>query len=99
MISCNGEPYTLKGVSTVLRGDYANLLQKCDKAAFSYSTRRASLTKTFPCYRVARASRALSFPIRKRNCTKSTRIILRKRDIKSRYSIYASHTALNGGIR
>ena len=38
MISCNGEPYTLKGVSTVLRGDYANLLQKCDKAAFSYST-------------------------------------------------------------
>lgn len=22
MISCNGEPYTLKGVSTVLRGDY-----------------------------------------------------------------------------
>lgn len=40
MISCNGEPYTLKGVSTVLRGDYANLLQKCDKAAFSYSTRR-----------------------------------------------------------
>jgi len=42
MISCNGEPYTLKGVSTVLRGDYANLLQKCDKAAFSYSTRRDS---------------------------------------------------------
>ena len=40
MISCNGEPYTLKGVSTVLRGDYANLLQKCDKAAFSYSTQR-----------------------------------------------------------
>lgn len=45
MISCNGEPYTLKGVSTVLRGDYANLLQKCDKAAFSYSTRRVLLIR------------------------------------------------------
>ena len=46
MISCNGEPYTSKGVSTVLRGDYANLLQKCDKAAFSYSTRRALSIRT-----------------------------------------------------
>ena len=46
MISCNGEPYTLKGVSTVLRGDYANLLQKCDKAAFSYSTRRVLSIRT-----------------------------------------------------
>ena len=48
MISCNSEPYTLKGVSTVLRGDYANLLQKCDKAAFSYSTRRALSIRTSP---------------------------------------------------
>lgn len=46
MISCNGEPYTLKGVSTVLRGDYANLLQKCDKAAFSYSTPRAAWSRS-----------------------------------------------------
>lgn len=46
MISCNGEPYTLKGVSTVLRGDYANLLQKCNKAAFFYSTRRALSIRT-----------------------------------------------------
>lgn len=48
MISCNGEPYTSKGVSTVLRGDYANLLQKCDKAAFSYSTRPALSIRTSP---------------------------------------------------
>lgn len=48
MISCNGEPYTLKWVSTVLRGDYANLLQKCDKAAFSYSTRRALSIRISP---------------------------------------------------
>ena len=57
MISCNGEPYTLKGVSTVLRGDYANLLQKCDKAAFSYSTRRVLSIRTSPFSAKAAASR------------------------------------------
>lgn len=58
MISCNGEPYTLKGVSTVLRGDYANLLQKCDKAAFSYSTRRALSIRTSLFWAGAKESRA-----------------------------------------
>lgn len=41
MISCNGEPYTLKGVSTVLRGDYAKpCYRNVIRLAFSYSTRR-----------------------------------------------------------
>ena len=57
MISCNGEPYTLKGVSTVLRGDYANLLQKCDKAAFSYSTQRVLWIRQFVFLQRARPSR------------------------------------------
>lgn len=57
MISCNGEPYTLKGVSTVLRGDYANLLQKCDKAAFSYSTRRALSIRTLQSSEEVRVNR------------------------------------------
>lgn len=34
----NGEPYTLRRVSTVLRGACANLLWKHDKAALAYST-------------------------------------------------------------
>ena len=36
----HGEPDTLRGVSPVPRGDCANLLQKCNKAALSYSTPR-----------------------------------------------------------
>nr|DAK85109.1 MAG TPA: hypothetical protein [Caudoviricetes sp.] len=38
-MSNDGEPCTSRGVSTVLRGDYTNLLQKYSKAVFSYSTR------------------------------------------------------------
>lgn len=57
MISCNGEPYTLKGVSTVLRGDYANLLQKCDKAAFSYSTRQVLSIRTLQSSEEVRVNR------------------------------------------
>ena len=75
MISCNGEPYTLKGVSTVLRGDYANLLQKCDKAAFSYSTRQALWIKTLRCSEEVKVSRVSWCPIRRKNCSKSTPIL------------------------
>lgn len=72
MISCNGEPYTLKGVSTVLRGDYANLLQKCDKAAFSYSTRRLLSIQRYKFWRRVKQSRPCSSQIRKVNCINYT---------------------------
>lgn len=36
--SDDGEPDTSRGVRPVLRGDWANLPQKCGKAALSYPT-------------------------------------------------------------
>lgn len=72
MISCNGEPYTLKGVSTVLRGDYANLLQKCDKAAFSYSTRRLLSIQRYKFWRRVKQNRPCLYPIRKGSCISCT---------------------------
>ena len=46
-----------------------------------------------------KASRASSYPIRRKNFTKSTQRILKSRDIKSPFSICASRTVPSGGIR
>lgn len=47
----------------------------------------------------AKASRASSYPIRRKNFTKSTQRTLKSRDIKSPFSICASRTVPSGGIR
>ena len=51
-MSNDGEPCTSRGVSTVLRGDYTNLLQKYSKAVFSYSTRRMDVGRILRTFKI-----------------------------------------------